>query len=110
MDADEVFVLGDSDDEDELSGRADGPPSYAAATGDPPRPADSLARPVDGGSAETAGPQSREPSPGALSQRNLPPTSRNTEYWIKPGDTLVGIALKYGVEVRLQDGFVFHSD
>lgn len=24
-----------------------------------------------------------------------------TEYWIKPGDTLVGIALKYGVDVSL---------
>jgi hypothetical protein len=87
---DDVYIIGDSDDEEK------GIPEVEAV--EPVVPSDDLRTP-------NAPPVSIQDDIGS----NLASTSdvdkerarrgQNTEYWIKPGDSLVGIALKFGVNV-----------
>jgi len=77
VEATEAFIIGDSDDEPAAEEEGGEPPAYAA-------------------SSSTAGREVQESLPKEPGRHGC-----NTEYWIKPRDTLIGIALKYGVDGRL---------
>lgn len=81
VEADEAFVIGDSDDEGVVESSA--PPAYM---------------PSDDATTCSATPDV-EMTEGVAKTPEPDRTGFNTEYWIKPGDTLIGIALKYGIDV-----------
>lgn len=108
VEAENVFAIGDeSDDDDDSSMNEDGgandpgslitppkdshsPPSDQGITGVSNNETEAVAKPPEADDAKS--------SADAADESRLR-ASRNSEYWIKPGDTLVGIALKFGVDV-----------
>ncbi|KAG8932580.1 hypothetical protein FRC01_013210, partial [Tulasnella sp. 417] len=106
--AEDVFAIGDeSDDDDDLSMKEEGDASQP----DPPTTAPKVGSPSSGQGGNEASSKETEqvaqsPAVDAKSSADAADesrlrASRNSEYWIKPGDTLVGIALKFGVDGRL---------
>ncbi|KAG9005114.1 hypothetical protein FRB93_009984 [Tulasnella sp. JGI-2019a] len=97
VEADDVFVVGndgdDDSDPDEGQVGPDDLPKYTERAG-------SIAAAVQDTSEEPGTPPS-VPNPHQPVSQSAPAGYSKTEYWIKPRDTLMGIALRYGVDGRL---------
>ncbi|KIO34359.1 hypothetical protein M407DRAFT_64472 [Tulasnella calospora MUT 4182] len=106
--AEDAFAIGDeSDDDDDLSVKDDGgandpgPLIAAPKVGSP-----SSDQGITGASNNETEAAAQPPTVDAKSSTDTADesrlrASRNSEYWIKPSDTLVGIALKFGIDGRL---------
>lgn len=78
-----MFILGDSDEDESGEGDFDAPPAYLAD------PQDRVSLPDQDKARETIS----EQSPSQMSDKSNPQL-----YHIQPGDTLRGIALKFGID------------
>ncbi|KAG9045042.1 hypothetical protein FS837_007145 [Tulasnella sp. UAMH 9824] len=110
VEAEDVFAIGDeSDDDDDSSMKEDGGTNEPGPLITPPK--DNHSPPSDQGITGVSNNETAAAAQPPAADDNKSSTdsadesrlraSRNSEYWIKPGDTLVGIALKFGVDGRL---------
>ncbi|KAG9018254.1 hypothetical protein FRB90_011761 [Tulasnella sp. 427] len=106
--AEDVYAIGDeSDDDDSVAFGGDGDgDGRSSSTGraetaqvDPSSSTQGITQSSSNTNDVEAQPLDSESSQAADESRLR--ASRNAEYWIKPNDTLVGIALKFGVDGRL---------
>lgn len=90
VEADDVFVVGDDGEDDsgpdERGGDADDLPGYTERDGSPSQ-------------AQAAVEESRVAPVVETDNTTAPTGYSKSEYWIKPQDSLMGISLKYGVDV-----------
>jgi hypothetical protein len=103
----DVFALGDSDDDEEEESEQEG--ARHDSPGDGPAPPSPRPNSILQGEAQ----EDSQVLHGLASTEELPLTSDTpnpSKYYIKPGDTLIGIALKYKVDVRSVSLLSFNSD
>ena len=90
----DTFVVGDDDDEsgDEQTGASDPtpPPPYVASLDTVPTDEPGPSPPIASQPSQTATPSTTVTTPAEISK-----------YYIKPGDNLQGIALRFGVNASL---------
>ncbi|TFY82833.1 hypothetical protein EWM64_g1175 [Hericium alpestre] len=108
----DVFTLGDDDDEDDedmhrIRGgissevervsppRSTPPPAYSAEPCPPHNEALPSSVLAESGQAEEARTSADAPADQAVENQSIP-----SKYYVKPGDTLTGIALRFGVDGR----------
>ncbi|KAG8908340.1 hypothetical protein FRB99_007267 [Tulasnella sp. 403] len=104
VEADDVFVVGDSDDEDEGGGqRSEAGQRHDAAPASPLQPDINYSTVESRTGTDLPPPYSSREAVSGGKEPEVPSISHSgpLEYWIKPGDTLIGIALKHGIDGRL---------
>lgn len=88
----DTFVLGEDEDDEDLSGEGTPPPPYPEQTSSksssPPAQADGQPTPQSISSAEIT------------TKLNSSNYHNSSQYYIQRGDTVHGIALRFGVDVR----------
>lgn len=87
---DEVFAVGDDDDDDELDPESEPLEDNHAAPSTPPPAYTELEQVRAHNNEEVSAPKDAETSEALM----VP-----SEYYIQPKDTLIGIALRFGVDV-----------
>lgn len=99
----DVFILGDdgADESDDNDAIADSPSTPPPAYTDMPNSADRAQRAGPG----LSGYATPESSASQVAHVDAGPSAAPSKYYIQPRDTLLGIALKVGVDVRTQVNF-----